>query len=435
MSTLRRVLQGDPAAVARSDVDLAELAVLFDTPQTKAFHAEGNVGIHTRMVLEQTEQLLADNAGLADLSGGFGAAVLRLAALFHDIGKPACTEQVEEEVWSAHGHAEVGAQTVAELMQSEPLLLRLPLGVRWAVHTLVRNHMWTYGIDDISFGAMVRSAHLADPRLLQTLFAADSRGRICEDPDEVAERVRWAQLVMDDADITVNCYPHTAVTQVEPASLTPRVRRALLRAVVAGQVTNAGAAAAYVADRQRAAGDVTLTWMFGLPGSGKSTWARREADRTGALRLAAEGRRARDRKAEHGRIRQQVPEFLHEGQDIIIDATHITRDSRDRWLTMAEQYGADVRAVYLHTSLPAALRRQKTRKPQDAVPADVIRQMARRMRWPSPDEYSQLLIVEPDGTEWSYTPTSRFADRYDAPTVDAVTPTSSTNDSNDNSTT
>jgi hypothetical protein len=57
-----------------------------------------------------------------------------------------------------------------------------------------------------------------------------------------------------------------------------------------------------------------------------------------------------------------------------------------------------VHAVYFRAPLALAHQRQTTRPACDAVPAAAITGMAAKLRWPTPDEYQTLSIVEQDGT-------------------------------------
>lgn len=59
---------------------------LKDTPQDKIWHAEGDVYIHTQMVLEQTYKLLDQLDWEVEKR-----LVQVLAAVFHDIAKPIST--------------------------------------------------------------------------------------------------------------------------------------------------------------------------------------------------------------------------------------------------------------------------------------------------------------------------------------------------------
>lgn len=395
-------------AVQGGSVDLAvevrpELAALRGCPQTAAFHAEGEVAVHSQWVYD----VAAEHA--QDL--GSGGVELRLAGLLHDVGKPATTEEIEPGRWSAHGHDLEGARMVSSLFATHPALLDLPLGAGPAVHALVRAHMWTYAGDRISPGAALRLSHLTDPILLKALWDSDSRGRSCDDPTDMADRVAYSGLVLDECD-AARPDSHGRLDQVtDRASAEPRAWRETFRALVEGSLTSAGAVSAHLAAAERHTTGGTLTYTFGLPGVGKSTWAREVwAPATGGVVLSSEGDRRRDRRAASSAVRQQIPELLAAGRAICVDATHLLRETRDMLVGFAARYGAGLHAVHFRAPLALALRRQTTRADADAVPAAAIRRMARNLRWPTPDEYQTLSIVETNGKSWDYTSRSRGLD-------------------------
>jgi predicted kinase len=333
---------------------------------------------------------------------------LRLAALLHDVGKPATTVEVEPGRWSAHGHDEEGARLVSSLFATHPVLLDQPLGAYPSVHALVRAHMWTYAGERISPGAALRFSHLSDPRLLMALWDSDSRGRICADAAEVAERVEFAGLVLAEYD-AARPDSHGLLDQVaDQPSVPARAWRETFRALVEGDLANGGAVSARLAAAERHTTGGSITYPIGLPGVGKSTWAREVwAPATGGVVLSAEGGRRRDRRAAAAVVLQQIPVLLAAGRPVFVDATHLIRETRDVLATYAGRYGAGLHAVHFRAPLALALRRQHTRPDADLVPAAAVTGMVRKLRWPTPDEYQTLSIVEPNGTAWAYSRASR----------------------------
>ena len=93
---------------------LPGLLRLEETPQDPYYHAEGNVGLHTRMVLDA----LAQDAHYrrADADGRF---VLFMACLLHDIAKPDTTviDEASGRIGQP-GHSRRGAVDVRVLMLS-----------------------------------------------------------------------------------------------------------------------------------------------------------------------------------------------------------------------------------------------------------------------------------------------------------------------------
>ena len=77
-----------------------ELWALHGCPQEPEFHPEGDVWVHTLMVLDEAARLGRE------LPGG-DRLVLGLAALLHDVGKPSTTKCEHGRI-SAHGHEHAG---------------------------------------------------------------------------------------------------------------------------------------------------------------------------------------------------------------------------------------------------------------------------------------------------------------------------------------
>ena len=93
--------------------EFAWIRALADCPQDSIYHAEGDVWIHTRMVCES---LLA-NAQWRALPDDERHIVF-IAALMHDIGKPACTRMDDGRITS-RGHSTRGAIMAREILAYE----------------------------------------------------------------------------------------------------------------------------------------------------------------------------------------------------------------------------------------------------------------------------------------------------------------------------
>jgi len=251
--------------------------------------------------------------------------------------------------------------------------------------------------------------HVCHPRLLMALWDSDSRGRICDDAAEVADRVAFSGLVLADLAATRPDSYGLLEAVAAPGSVNPRAWRETFRAHVEGGLLDVGAVGAHLAAAERHSTGGSVTYTIGLPGVGKSTWARQVwAPATGGIVLSSEGGRRRDRRAAMAAVLKRIPEELAAGRDICVDATHLLRETRDVLINYAGRYGAALHAVYFPAPLALALRRQATRPSADAVPAAAITDLARKLRWPTPDEYQTLSIVEPNGKTWDYTAESRW---------------------------
>ena len=130
-----------------------------------------------------------------------------------------------------------------------------------------------------------------------------------------------------------------------------------------------------------------LVVLVGLPGSGKSTWAERQSFSvlsSDAIRLLL----ADDPTIQtiHRRVFATVRYLARQRMELrrpvtCIDATSLTKRERRQWIRLAEDAGCDAEAIFFNTPLEICLERNSRR--DRVVPADVVRDMARRLEPPS----------------------------------------------------
>lgn len=109
-----------------------ELDALLDCPQDPLWHPEGDVWKHTLHVCDAAA-MIADREGVAEEK----RAVLLLAALCHDLGKPATTTHDPDGRIRSLNHAHAGIATAASFLQR----IGCPRGVAAQVAPLVAEHM------------------------------------------------------------------------------------------------------------------------------------------------------------------------------------------------------------------------------------------------------------------------------------------------------
>lgn len=152
---------------------LPDLDLLGTIEQDSRYHAEGNVFIHSVGLLDH---LPPD----ADLS-------LRVASLFHDIGKAKTTKKTihgSSVQITSYGHEVVGAEMVPVILGAKGLHLSHEhlTKIRW----LVRNHMMVFPLDKMKISKQMKWAtHKWFVDLLH-LNRADNLARITIYPDPLA---------------------------------------------------------------------------------------------------------------------------------------------------------------------------------------------------------------------------------------------------------
>lgn len=153
-----------------------EIKALIDVPQDREWHPEGDVFVHTLLVVDRARQLIGDLPYPKKVT-------VMLAALAHDFGKPATTEFVDGRLRS-RGHEEAGVAPTECFLNRLNLYTLDGYDVRNQVIALVREHLkpgeFYKKRDEVGDGAFRRLARKCEPDLLYRVARADSLGRNAE---------------------------------------------------------------------------------------------------------------------------------------------------------------------------------------------------------------------------------------------------------------
>ena len=193
---LNEVFEGATPTIDEFVLGLGEFIPLLkeyqSTPQDGEWHAEGDVHIHTGMVLDETYNILEKEA--THLSKERRLSLI-LGALLHDIAKPLTTK--EQEIQGrvrtvAPRHASKGRSYLAPKL----IGFGLPYSIVETTLGLVGYHHDPKQLvtKDKTPGEYKRIARLADPELLYWLELADIRGRECRDKAQQLEYIEMYGL-------------------------------------------------------------------------------------------------------------------------------------------------------------------------------------------------------------------------------------------------
>ena len=150
-----------------------EIQSLIDVPQDPEWHPEGDVFVHTKLVIDRARELVDDLSYARQVT-------VMLAALAHDFGKPPTTQFLEGR-WRSRGHEEAGVPPTESFLDRINVHTIDGYDVRSQVIALVREHLkpgeFYKKRDEVGEGAFRRLARRCEPSLLYRVAKADSLGR------------------------------------------------------------------------------------------------------------------------------------------------------------------------------------------------------------------------------------------------------------------
>ena len=167
-----------------------ELQALDGCPQEPEWHPEGDVWVHTLMVVDQAR------ARIDDLDRPGQVAVM-LGALCHDLGKPSTTAVIDGRIRSL-GHEEAGVAPAARLLDRLNVHSIDGVDVRHEILGITAHHLkpgaWYKVRDEVGDGAFRRLAQKLNMEWLARVAKSDCLGRTgefdCGAMDWFLERAR-----------------------------------------------------------------------------------------------------------------------------------------------------------------------------------------------------------------------------------------------------
>jgi len=345
------------------------------TKQNPAFHNEGDVWTHTKMVCETLVKLKAFRSLTAERQQA-----VFLAALLHDIGKIPTTRW-EDDKWTSPNHTLVGSQMARQFLWQELGLCgtREKQQLRETVCLLIRYHSFPpHAIDDpdgkrklMAIAANGQMCPLFTIELLCVLCEADALGRGCLDEKDRMHMAEQVQLCREFA-MESGCYAgpfsfpsaHTRYSYLGRKDIAPEVEL-----------------------YDDTWGEVIL--MSGLPGTGKDTWIQENCPDLPMISLDEIRREMKISPTENQSkvveiARERARELLRKKQPFVWNATNVSPMIRAKQIKLFTQYHAATRIVYLETEWEEQLRRNTARA--DAVPEQTICHMMEDLVLPEAKE-------------------------------------------------
>ena len=352
---------------------IPELNKLTITPQDPIYHGEGNVWIHTQMVLRA---LIAQDDFAA--SSDEDKFVLFMTALLHDIAKPETTiiDEISGRI-SQPRHSQKGE------ISSRILLWRngVPFELREKICRIIRVHQIPFYAlsDDNNYKSPQWLIHRLSWQLPVWMLCmqakADILGRISADKARMIDEVElFKQLALEEECLYqprqfIDDY--TRIQYFRGSNVLPD----------------------YALYPQKGPKVILLS---GLPASGKNSWVTKYYPK---LPVASYDDARNQLKLKHGQneglviqfVLAKVKQYLRENQSFIWNATHLSRDMREKALDLLYAYHAEVEIVYLEQSEKTLYQRNSSR--DTSLANKKITQMLSKWQVPLPTEAHKVTYL------------------------------------------
>ncbi len=337
------------------------VADMSEVPQDPVFHAEGNVAIHTRMVIEE---LIASEEYL-DVSEA-DKEILFAAALLHDVEKRSTTFVNEKGEIRSPKHAKKGEHTARDILYRN---IPTPFFIREQIAKLVRYHGWPIWMFYKNNPQKKLFACSMDVNVnwLYLLSRSDVLGRISKSSDDFLERVE----LFKEYCIEQNCWTLPRQFETDWAKFNYFHKENVYPDYIPFDDTKC-----------------EVIMMCGFPGVGKDTFIRENYPELPVVSLDEIRREMkispRDSKAQ-GKVahiaKDKMKAMLAKGISFVFNATNITRELRKKNIDLFTTYKAKTKIVYLEVPYKELLKRNRNR--EEVVPLNVIHRMIRKFEMPS----------------------------------------------------
>lgn len=313
---------------------------MFNTEQDSIYHAEGNVGIHTEMVMNAMINLTEfNNLSYQEKE------ILFLGSLFHDIEKRSTTKNENGRIISP-GHAKKGEFTTRSILYRN---FEFDFYKREQICKIVRHHglpLWIFEKQNPE-KSIIESSLISNNYWLSLIAKADVIGRVCEDQNELFYKIDLFKEYVNELGVldSAKSFSDDHSKQIyfeKPNSYLD-----------------------YLAydDTQ-----FEVIVMCGLPGSGKDYFINHNYDAP----VVSLDKLRREHKIQPGDkygtgfiiqiAKEKAREYLRKKEPFIWNGTNLTKQIRDQVVGLMRSYNARVKLIYVETSYLKLLEQNSNRE-------------------------------------------------------------------------
>ncbi len=313
---------------------------MFYTEQDDIWHQEGNVGIHTNMVLDALISLPEFKALPEEEKK-----ILFLGALFHDVEKRSTTRMEDGRLISP-GHAMRGEISTRAILYRN---FNTDFNLRESICKIVRYHGWPLWIFDKKdpIKSIVECSLLSNNSHIHLMSKADIIGRHCDDKDDMHYRIDIFKEFAKEYDVW-NKHRHFDSNHAK---------------LIFFEKDNSFVDYVPFDDTE-----FEVIIMSGLPGSGKDNYINTSLD----LPQVSLDELRRKYKIKAGdkygtgfiiqTAKEKAKEFLRKKESFIWNGTNITKQIRTQVIDLMRSYGAKVKIVYVETPYHKLMEQNQNRE-------------------------------------------------------------------------
>jgi len=346
-----------------------------ECPQSPCWHSEGNVAIHTEMVLDEFLKIAESNEH--DLSDK-DILLISYSLLLHDIAKPVVLTE-EDGLIRAHNHTRIGAKIAWELLEATGFSFE----DRKEISSLIYWHGKPPYVIEKSTAKqhrmIIEMSMDCSMKRLYYVALCDQLGRICADRNHQIETIEYFKMAVHELD----CFYHPFEFVSPVAKFNYLVKK-----------THHFTDEPFDDTRSK------VYLMCGLPGSGKSIMSRKIAhdNASSVLPIIELDEIRKELKIkptdEQGKViqlaKKVAKQYLAKNKDFIWDATNITKLIRQSLINIFMDYNAYIIIVYMNTDFKTCMINNKSRDENKQVPDNVMIKMQRKLEIPFQTEAHEV---------------------------------------------
>ena len=369
-----------------------------ETPQDPEWHAEGDVHIHTNMVLDALYKLFLNEA--AHLQGWQRQALI-LGVVLHDIAKSVRTKTVEirgiERV-VAPQHESIGRSYLAfKLMEFD-----LPFKVIWQVLNLVGEHHMPklLMVKNSAQADFFRLARQVDTELMYYLEVADMSGRICPDVEQQILYLDEFRLFAEEYCVWGRSLDIRSILAPHLNNLTESAQHYVYAQAMyqleQGRISMPEEALATTYQHRNHHSHLVM--MCGPSGAGKSTWIKANYPDYALIsldELRKEFNGNQGSQKNKGQIiqaaKEQLRVALRNKQGVVWDATNLRQDFRSIIGDLGRAYHALVSLIIFLQDEKQLF--QANRQREYDVPNSVLLKQLASYQFPQLNEAHQVEVI------------------------------------------